>query len=77
MFHGDNDSDQVVKLSWYNAKTERFLFVDQSGAKASAMRLRELADAVDKERAHILHATGSSYVESSLKRAIKALEDRP
>ncbi len=76
VFHGENDTDQVVKLSWYNAKTERFLFVDQSGAKASAMRLRELAAAVDSETAHILHATGSSYVESSLKRAMKALEQR-
>jgi hypothetical protein len=78
VFHdkGESDVDVVVKLSWYNSKTERFLFVDQTGAKALAMPLRELADAIDHERAHVLHASGTSYVESSLKRAMEALEKR-
>ena len=76
VFHEDGQADQVVKLSWFNAKTQRFLFVDQSGAKALAIPLRELADSIDREKAHVLHASGSSYVESSLKRAMQALENR-
>ena len=76
MFHDNVDGDKVVKMSWFNAKTERFLFVDQSGAKAMAISLREFCDAIDRERAHVLHASGTSYVESSLKRAMEALEQR-
>lgn len=76
VFHQENDTDHVVKLSWFNARTQRFLFVDQTGAKALALPLRELADAIDCERAHVLHASGSSYVESSLRRAMAALEKR-
>ncbi len=76
-FHSEGeDADQVVKLSWFNPKTERFLFVDQAGAKALVMPLRELANRFDKEGAHVLHATGTSYVESSLRRALQNLENR-
>lgn len=76
VFHDLDDGDKVVKMSWFNAKTERFLFVDQSGAKAMAISLRDFCDAIDRERAHVLHASGTSYVESSLKRAMAALEHR-
>jgi hypothetical protein len=63
-FHGEGeDPDQIVKLSWFNPKTERFLFVDQAGAKALVMSLRELANRFEKEGAQVLHATGTSYVE--------------
>ncbi|MFM1892761.1 MAG: hypothetical protein RLZ44_1838, partial [Pseudomonadota bacterium] len=76
VFHEADQADHVVKLSWFNSKTQRFLFVDQTGAKALAMPLRELADCIDRERAHVLHASGTSYVESSLRRAMQALEKR-
>jgi hypothetical protein len=76
VFHEHGEADHVVKLSWFNSKTQRFLFVDQTGAKALAMPLRELADCIDRERAHVLHASGTSYVESSLRRAMQALEKR-
>jgi hypothetical protein len=76
-FQGEDDAaDQVVKLSWFNPKTERFLFVDQAGAKALVMPLRELANRFDKEGAQVLHSTGTSYVESSLQRALQNLENR-
>ncbi|MGB5253710.1 MAG: DUF1631 family protein, partial [Sedimenticolaceae bacterium] len=76
-FHSEGeDPDKVVKLSWFNPKTERFLFVDQAGAKALVMPLRELANRFDKEGAQVLHATGTSYVESSLQRALQNLETR-
>lgn len=75
VFHQDG-GDLVVKLSWFNHETERFLFVDQGGAKSLIVPLRELADLIDRERAHVQLATGASYVESSLERALKALEQR-
>lgn len=74
VFHSRNSADQVVKLSWFNPKTKRFLFVDQVGAKALVVPLQKLADQIDRERAHVLHATDTSYVESSLKRALSNLE---
>ena len=76
VFHSHDGADQVVKLSWFNRKTERFLFVDQAGAKALVVPLQKLADQIDRERAHVLHATGTSYVESSLERALSTLEQR-
>ena len=76
VFHNKEAPDQTAKLSWFNPKTERFLFVDQAGAKALVVPLRKLADQIDKEQAHVLHATGTSYVESSLERALGALEKR-
>ena len=76
VFHSYDGADQVVKLSWFNRKTERFLFVDQAGAKALVVPLQKLAYQIDREDAHVLHATGTSYVESSLERALNALETR-
>jgi len=73
VFHSKNEPDEVVKLSWFNRKTERFLFVDQTGTKASVMQLRKLADQIDRQRAHILPDTGASYVESTLKHALNSL----
>ena len=75
VFH-ETDGDRVVKLSWFNHKTERFLFVDQAGAKALVVPLKKLADQIDRGRAHVLLATGASYVESSLERALNSLEKR-
>ena len=40
------------------------------------MPLRELANRFDKEGAQVLHATGTSYVDSSLRRALQNLENR-
>jgi hypothetical protein len=76
VFHHKEAPDQTAKLSWFNHKTERFLFVDQAGAKALVVPLRKLAYQIDKEQAHVLHATGTSYVESSLERALGTLEKR-
>ena len=76
VFHSRDEADQVVKLSWFNRKTERFLFVDQAGAKALVVPLQKLADQIDRERAHVMLATGTSYVESSLERALNTLEKR-
>ena len=76
VFH-ESDGDRVVKLSWFNRKTERFLFVDQAGAKALVVPLKGLADKIDREQAHVLLATGASYVESSLERALNSLNHRP
>ena len=76
VFHSKNEPDQVVKLSWFNRKTERFLFVDQTGTKALVVPLRKLADQIDRQSAHILPATGTSYVESTLERALNSLEQR-
>lgn len=76
VFKKSDGTDLVVKLSWFNPRTERFLFVDQAGAKALVVPLKELADQIDRDRAHVLHATGSSYVESSLQRALNTLEKR-
>jgi hypothetical protein len=76
VFHSHDGADQVVKLSWFNRKTERFLFVDQAGAKALVVPLQKLADQIDRERAHVMLATGTSYVESSLERALNTLEKR-
>lgn len=73
IFRHKGELAQVVKLSWYNPRTQRFLFVDQAGAKALVVPLRELADHIGSERAHVLHATGTSYVESSLERALASL----
>jgi hypothetical protein len=75
VFH-ETGGDRVVKLSWFNPKTERFLFVDQAGAKALVVPLKQLADRIDRERAHVLLSTGASYVESSLERALNALSKR-
>lgn len=74
VFHNEKAADQAVKLSWFNPKTERFLFVDQAGLTALVVPLRKLADHIDKERAHILLAEGESYVELSLERALGTLE---
>jgi hypothetical protein len=74
-FHED-DGDRVVKLSWLNPKTERFLFVDQVGGKALVVPLRQLADKIDREEAHVLLATGASYVESSMERALSLSNKR-
>ncbi len=76
VFHSKNEPDQVVKLSWFNRKTERFLFVDQTGTKALVVPLRKLADQIDRQSAHILPATGTSYVESTLEAALNSLEQR-
>ncbi len=73
IFRHKGELAQVVKLSWYNPRTERFLFVDQAGAKALVVPLHELAEHIGSERAHVLHATGTSYVESSLERALANL----
>jgi hypothetical protein len=76
VFHSKDEPDQVVKLSWFNRKTERFLFVDQAGTKALVVPLRELADQIDRQRAHILPDTGTSYIESTLEHALNNLEQR-
>ena len=74
VFHSKNEPDEVVKLSWFNRKTERFLFVDQTGTKALVVPLRKLADQIDRQRAHILPDTGASYVESTLEHALNSLK---
>lgn len=74
VFKNRGDSGQTLKLSWYNDRTEDFLFVDQSGAKALVIPLRELAMQIDSEQAHVLLSTGTSYVESSLQRALERLK---
>lgn len=76
VFHSESEPGQVVKLSWFNRKTERFLFVDQTGTKALVVPLRKLADQIDRQRAHILPATGASYIDSALARAVTRLEQR-
>ncbi len=74
VFKNHGDSGQTLKLSWYNDRTERFLFVDQAGAKALVVPLRKLAAQIDSEQAHVLLSTGTSYVESSLQRALERLK---
>ncbi|MCB1800528.1 MAG: DUF1631 family protein [Gammaproteobacteria bacterium] len=76
VFKKPDGADLTVKLSWFNPKTERFLFVDQAGAKALVVPLAKLADQIDRDQAHVLHATGTSYVETSLQRALNTLEQR-
>lgn len=74
VFKKQGGSDQTVKLSWYNDRTERFLFVDQAGAKALMVPLCKLAAQIDSGQAHVLLATGTSYVDSSLQRALERLK---
>jgi hypothetical protein len=74
VFKSDSGAEQPVKLSWFNDRTKRFLFVDQAGAKALVVPLRKLAGQIDSGQARVLLATSESYVESSLQRALYRLK---
>jgi len=74
VFKNHGAADQPVKLSWFNDRTERFLFVDQAGAKALVVPLRKLAGKIDSGQARVLLTTNTSYVESSLQRALHKLK---
>lgn len=74
VFKNHGAADQPVKLSWFNDRTERFLFVDQAGAKALVVPLRKLAGKIDSGQARVLLTTNVSYVESSLQRALHKLK---
>ena len=76
--------NHAVPADQLDAKTDEIVGRLANGAKwairwtktAINLPLRELANHFDKEGAQVLHSTGTSYVESSLQRALQNLENR-
>ncbi len=64
-----------VKLSWRSTVTEKFMFVDQMGAKATIISMHDLADCMLNNTARIVDADKKPFVDRALN-AIHRMLDR-
>ncbi len=64
-----------AKLSWHSTVTGKFMFVDQSGVKASVISMQDLADCVLNGKARIVKADKKPFVDRAMN-AIHRMLDR-
>jgi hypothetical protein len=68
-------SKRRVKLSWRSTVTEKFMFVDQMGVKASVIPMHELADRMLDKSVRIVDREKKPFVDRALN-AIHRMLDR-
>ncbi len=75
-FSGADAPTQRVKLSWHSTVTEKFMFVDQLGAKVAIVPSRELAESMLKGHARILKNEHKPFVNRALAAIYRVLDQR-
>jgi hypothetical protein len=65
-FSKDGKSVQRAKLSWRSTVTEKFMFVDQMGVRASVISMTDLADCMIAGRVRLINEQKKPFVDRAL-----------
>ena len=74
-FSDTDKSSRQVKLSWRSTVTEKFMFVDHMGVKATIIPMHELADCMLNNSARIINTEKKPFVDRAMN-AIHRMLDR-
>jgi len=65
-FSGEDSTTHRAKLSWRSTVTEKFMFVDQMGVKASIISMTDLADCMIAGKVRLLNEQKKPFVDRAL-----------